>query len=76
MLAMARSLGQGGNWDVWDYGDKLHPCGTWPQELLTPTGEDSGPEARQSLLLHCSAGYLLGKLGRIPTREEVQKTTN
>eukprot|EP00438_Fugacium_kawagutii_P005224 Skav210772 [mRNA] locus=scaffold3765:47814:54705:+ [translate_table: standard] len=66
----------GGSWDVWDYGDKLHPTGAWPQELIPPQLDESGPESRQCLLLHCSAGYLYGKLGRVPTWAEVQKHTN
>eukprot|EP00438_Fugacium_kawagutii_P034289 Skav220346 [mRNA] locus=scaffold2224:194593:200853:+ [translate_table: standard] len=66
----------GGSWDVWDYGDKLHPTGAWLQELIPPQLDESGPESRQCLLLHCSAGYLYGKLGRVPTWAEVQKHTN
>ena len=66
----------GGSWDVWDYGDKLHPTGSWQKELLSPDTGDEGPEARQCLLLHCAAGYLHGKYGKVPTWEAVQKETN
>eukprot|EP00438_Fugacium_kawagutii_P005313 Skav210287 [mRNA] locus=scaffold475:3020:13981:- [translate_table: standard] len=66
----------GGSWDVLDYGDKLHPTGGWIKDLLSSSGEDAGPEARQCLLLHCAAGYLHGKFGRVPTWAEVQKQTN
>eukprot|EP00435_Cladocopium_sp_Y103_P053696 s1782_g17.t1 len=66
----------GGSWDVWDFGDKLYRSGLWPKELLSHDSGDTGPEARQCLLLHCSAGYLYGKHGKVPTWEEVQKYTN
>ena len=26
----------GGSWDVWDYGDKLHPTGSWQKETFVP----------------------------------------
>ena len=66
----------GGIWDVWGYGDKLHPTGSWLKELLFLDTGDEGPETRQCLLLHCAAGYLHGKHGKIPTWEVVQKKTN
>ena len=66
----------GGTWDVWDYGDKLYPTGSWTKNLLSFDSGDVGPEARQCLLLHCAAGYLLGKHGKVPTWSEVQKRTN
>eukprot|EP00435_Cladocopium_sp_Y103_P035201 s1779_g9.t1 len=66
----------GGSWDVWGFGDKLYPSGDWTKELLSHDPGDTGPEARQCLLLHCSAGYLYGKHGKVPTWEDVQKCTN
>eukprot|EP00435_Cladocopium_sp_Y103_P015205 s4477_g3.t1 len=66
----------GGRWDVYDFGDQLQPEGDWICNLLTsPLPEDS-PESRQCLLLHCAAGYLHKKRGRIPTLPEVQAHTN
>eukprot|EP00438_Fugacium_kawagutii_P016374 Skav203835 [mRNA] locus=scaffold4932:42892:55316:- [translate_table: standard] len=66
---------EGGSWDVYDFGDKLYPCGGWPLELLS-SDQDQGPEARQCLLLHCAAGYLHRKHGRVPSQPEVQRQTN
>eukprot|EP00438_Fugacium_kawagutii_P010033 Skav212665 [mRNA] locus=scaffold1227:565246:577475:+ [translate_table: standard] len=66
----------GGSWDVWDFGDKLYPSKPWYQELLSHDPNDSGPEARQCLLLHCAAGFLHTKDGKVPTWEAVQKQTN
>eukprot|EP00435_Cladocopium_sp_Y103_P022965 s3412_g5.t1 len=37
----------GGSWDVWDFGDKLYPSGSWSKELLSHASGDIGPEARQ-----------------------------
>eukprot|EP00438_Fugacium_kawagutii_P035674 Skav231659 [mRNA] locus=scaffold823:44885:57127:- [translate_table: standard] len=66
----------GGSWEVWDYGDKLYPSGQWPKELLSPNLLEEGPESRQCLLLHCAAGYLHSKTGKIPQWHEVQRCTN
>eukprot|EP00438_Fugacium_kawagutii_P005702 Skav227832 [mRNA] locus=scaffold948:391182:404479:+ [translate_table: standard] len=66
----------GGAWEVWDYGDKLYPTGHWTKELLSPESPSEGPEARQCLLLHCAAGYLHSKTGKIPQWHEVQRCTN
>ncbi|CAK9031817.1 unnamed protein product [Durusdinium trenchii] len=50
--------------------------GSWKKDLLSPESGDVGPEARQCLLLHCSAGYLYENYGKVPSWDEVQKQTN
>eukprot|EP00438_Fugacium_kawagutii_P001653 Skav236324 [mRNA] locus=scaffold97:181652:191974:+ [translate_table: standard] len=67
---------EGGSWDVFDYGDKLHPDSDWPTTLLSNGSSSAEPEARQCLLLHCAAGYLAKKNGKAPSLSEVQKQTN
>ena len=66
----------GGSWDVFDYGDKLYPDSEWPVSLLSNGMGDMEPESRQCLLLHCAAGYLARKTGKVPTMEAVQQQTN
>eukprot|EP00438_Fugacium_kawagutii_P015705 Skav235328 [mRNA] locus=scaffold520:603852:614712:+ [translate_table: standard] len=75
VLETARAKGCG-YWDVVDFGDKLYPSGQWTKDLLNKDPEDRGPEARQCLLLHCAAGHLQKKHGKVPTWTEVQAQAN
>ena len=67
---------EGGQWSVLDFGDRLYPKGTWPEELLGKPLAEGEVETRQCLLLHCAAGYLHKIHNRPPSWEEVQATTN
>ena len=67
---------EGGSWDVYDYGDKLPPTGTWSQGRIGANTHPDEPESRQCLLLHCAAGYLHSKNQRVPSRDAVIKATN
>ncbi|CAE7796727.1 unnamed protein product, partial [Symbiodinium necroappetens] len=58
------------SWPVADYGDRL--CllpGVSDQVRGAPSTDE--PEGRQCLVLHCVAGVLLRKQGRLPTSAEV-----
>ena len=58
------------SWPVADYGDRLGmPPGVSDQVKGAPASDE--PEGRQCLVLHCVAGVLHRKQGRLPTAAEV-----
>lgn len=65
----------GGDWTVYDYGDKL-PIQQDLRTLLGPkTSGNTDHEIRQCLLLHCTAGCLMARTGTAPKLKDLHCAT-